>query len=211
MRHIRSGESLTSEFNVPSRDVCHARLGVIFPLYLDNRTPLVSRIAGAAVFVCLYVGAIDGQNKLRPSTVLWMSDKAARRTAYEDRTAWHQAALRGKRAVEHVVQVWGEVHRPWYADNSREPLRDETLAGWLQYGAAQRDASMPTTSPSPQWSLAADFAELFAPDLSAEVLQRIETWQETHLGPVGLARGLVARQLAGVRQICRSGGQAALV
>lgn len=176
--------------------MCHARLGVIFPAYVDNRTPLVSRIAGAAVFVFLYSGAVGGANKIRPSTVLWMCDAVAARTAEAERQAWHLAATAGKAALRRLLESWGVSHEPWYADNSREPLRDETLAGWLRFGAVVRDVSQATTSPKPQWTLAPDFAELFQTELTPPLIQAIERWQSDHLGPVGLARGLVARQLA---------------
>jgi len=125
-----------------------------------------------------------------------MCDEAAKRLGREERQAWYRAAVTSKTAVLRLLKSWQVVHRPWYADNSREPLRDETLDGWLRYQAVHRGTAAATTSPKPQWSLAADFAALFDPEITPALLHSIERWQAGHLGPVGLARGLVARQLA---------------
>ncbi len=184
--------------SLPSRALCQERLGLIFPEALPQRGRLTNQLAASAAFVCLYVGAVEGERKVRPSTVLWMCDEAARRTGEQERHQWYEAALRGKRQLAELLATWGITHRPWYADNTREPLRDETFRAWARLGAILRDETVPTTSARPQWSLAGDFAALFDPQLEGdELLERIDDWEDDHLGAVGRARIAVARQLAG--------------
>lgn len=76
-----------------------------------------------------------------------MCDMAIRHVADEERHAWYHAAMMSKRRVAALVASWGGEHSPWYGDNSREPLRNETFRGWQQHGAIRRDESIPTTSP----------------------------------------------------------------
>lgn len=180
-----------------SRDQCGERLESIFPpdLIEDSRTA-AGPLAGAAVYTCLACQAIDGRNPIRPSMVLWMCDGVARRitdapdsSADSDRLLWYQAALQGHRRLAQLVQSWGIEHRPWYADNSRESLRDETFHVWKRVGAIAHDPSLPTTSPRPGWTLQSAFASLFAPTLGGEELdEAIREWQDEHLGTVGRAR-----------------------
>ena len=184
-----------------SRASCQERLGHIFPESLPQRGRLTNQLAASGVFVCLYVGAVGGNRWIRPSMVLWMCDEAAARTEEERRDEWYVAARSGKRQLAELAEGWGFQHRPWYADNTREPLRDETLRAWAQLGAALRDETVPTTSSKPQWSLASEFAALFDPALESEgLLSRIDDWQDDHLGTIGRARVAVARQLAGASE-----------
>jgi hypothetical protein len=183
---------------LPDRTLCQERLGLIFPEPLPQRGRLMNQLAASAVFVCLYVGAIENERKVRPSMVLWMCDEAARRTAEDERRHWYEAALRGKRELAELLAGWGLSHRPWYADNTREPLRDETFRAWGRFGAILRDETVPTTSAKPQWALAAEFAELFDPTLrGTDLTERIDDWQDDHLGAVGRTRIALTRQLAG--------------
>lgn len=182
---------------LPDRALCHERLALIFHESTPQRGRLTNQLAASAVFVCLYADAVEAKRAVRPSMVLWMCDEVARRTANEERMEWYEAALRGKRGLSALLERWGIAHRPWYADNTREPLRDETFRAWARLGAITRDESIPTTSAKPQWSLTKEFAALFDPDLSGEHLrERIEDWQDDHLGTVGRARIALARQLA---------------
>lgn len=183
---------------LPSRALCQERLRLIFPEQLPHRGRLTNQLAASAIFVCHYVGSLEGERKIRPSMVLWMCDDAARRTRVDQRQQWYEAALRGKRSLSELLATWGVQHQPWYGDNTREPLRDETFRAWAEYGAVHRDETVPTTSPVPQWSLAADFAALFDPRLRDDALeQAIMSWRKLHLSAAGLARIAVAQQLAG--------------
>lgn len=184
--------------SLPNRALCQERLRVIFPEELPQRGRLTNQLAGSAVFVCLYAGSIEGVRKVRPSMVLWMCDEAARRTRITERRQWYDAASHGKRNLSGLLASWGIQHDPWYGDNTREPLRDETFRAWAQYGALLRDETVPTTSPVPQWSLAADFAALFDRRLSNETFEdAANDWRQEHLGVAGLARIALARQLTG--------------
>lgn len=184
-----------------SRQESTLRLRRIFPAELVEDRVVAGSLAGAAVFVCLYVDAVDGRNKIRPSTVLWMCDAAARRSTLERRRAWHRAATQNHDAVRALLETWGVEHRPWYAENSRETLRDEVFRAWLRLGAIERDESIATTSSRPAWSLTGDFAALFDGSVRGRPLDDlIEEWQDAHLGPVGLARRAIARRRAQTSQ-----------
>jgi hypothetical protein len=181
------------------RAECQERLQLLFPEELPRRGRLTNLLAASAVFVFLYVGSVEGERQIRPSMALWMCDRAAQRARASERRQWYEAAARGKRALADLLASWGVPHQPWYGDNTREPLRDETFRGWAQYGAVLRDETVPTTSPAPSWSLAADFAAVFDPRLRGDSLaDAIEDWRQEHLGAAGLARVAVAQQLAGL-------------
>jgi hypothetical protein len=85
----------------------------------------------------------------------------------------------------------------WYADNSREPIRDETLRnGFLLVGAITA-LPLPTTSSKPRYALKGAFAALFDPTLMGDDLARdIARWQTAHLNKNALAR----IQLVGLTQ-----------
>lgn len=180
-----------------SREECGERLNRIFPagVVADPRA-VAGPLAAAAVYACVYCGAFQGHNPIRPSMVLWMCSGVARRAAasspedfMDDRERWYRAALRGHDALTGLLAEWGMEHRPWYRDNSREPLRDETFREWLRLGAMDHDASIPTTSPRPAWTLKGDFAGLFMPGLEAvDLTDAIAAWQAANLGAVGRTR-----------------------
>lgn len=180
-----------------SREECGERLNLIFPagVVADPRA-VAGPLAAAAVYACVYCGAFQGHNPIRPSMVLWMCGGVAQRAAasspedfIDDRERWYRAALRGHDALSGLLAEWGIEHRPWYRDNSREPLRDETFREWLGLGAMDHDASVPTTSPRPAWTLKGDFAGLFKPGLEAvDLTDAIAAWQAANLGAVGRTR-----------------------
>jgi hypothetical protein len=183
--------------SILSREQCTARLRRTFPEEVVDDRVVYGSLAGAAVFVCLYVDAVDGARKIRPSTVLWMCDGAARWHASGRRDAWYRAAMTGHGAVRQLLTEQGIDHRPWYAENSRETLRDEVFRSWSRLGAIERDEAIPTTSSKPAWSLPADFAALFDSGLRGKPLEdRIAAWQNAHLGTVGLTRRAISRQRA---------------
>lgn len=180
-----------------TREQCGERLRAVFPSgVVDDPRAVAGPLAAAAVYTFLYCGSMEGHNPMRPSMVLWMCDGVAARAAaseperfHEDREQWYRAALRGHRALLSLLNEWGIEHRQWYADNSREPLRDETFREWLRFGAMAHDSAIPTTSPRPAWTLHGDFASLFRPQLQGEELdETILGWQAANLGTVGRAR-----------------------
>ncbi|MGQ0561385.1 MAG: hypothetical protein ACT443_05870 [Gemmatimonadota bacterium] len=128
----------------------------------------------------LYAGAIEGEDAyIRPNQITRMSDMQA---AIEDDNArheWIMASLRPQREI---------IPGRWYADTTREPIRDETLRDALKpLGAVIERAGLSPTSSSPRWALAKDFAALFtAPDQLFP--EQLDAWRTAHLSLPARAR-----------------------
>ena len=121
----------------------HERLGTIFPEGTAHRNFLIREMTAKTVFTMLYVGALHGTGCwLRPDQVTRMTDHQAASAGEEERIAWREASLRPTN--ESIVGSW-------YAANTREPIRDETLReGLVRTGAVQERRDLPTTSPRPR-------------------------------------------------------------
>jgi len=180
---------------------CASRLATIFPRTAFD--PAVSnRLAGTAVAAMLYVDAVaeEGEDAksvrwVRPSTCLWLSEEAYQRDDDAAREAYYEAALHSKSAVEAVHRSWDVDYQALYKDNTREPLRDETLSAWLGFGVVRVRAGVPATSPKPRWALESHFADLFDPALGGESLTNaIERWRDERLSPATRLRAQIARQ-----------------
>ena len=96
------------------------RLGAIFPPSFPDRALLVGKMAARVVFVFLYGGFVEGtQRHLRPSAIYFFTADQARQTTDAARLDWLKTAFKpgfrppGKR---------------WYADTSREPIRDDLIS-----------------------------------------------------------------------------------
>lgn len=78
----------------------------------------------------------------------------------------------------------------WFQDNTREPIRDETLRdGPVNLGAVVTLSGIPTTSSRGRYALQTPFASLFDPALTAGSLEIAMTgWQQRYLSPGALAR-----------------------
>lgn len=121
---------------LPPRQEIHARLQRLFPPEAFD-TVTSNPLAAAATAAMLYVGAVvpdsspssSASTWARPSMCLWLSDEAYAHSAEHDRSAWLTAALRGRKRLAELLASWGENFEPWYADNTREPLRDDTSPG----------------------------------------------------------------------------------
>lgn len=175
-----------------TREEVHARLQEIFPDGAPNRAYLTRMLAASTVFVALYIDAIEGSGTyLGPKHVYRMTDEQAARTDDADRTAYATGVLRTGSQVE---------GRRWYQDNTREPIRDETLReGLVAIGAVTERTDLATTSSKPRYALKAGFAALFAPDLAGAALQvQIAAWQAEALNKGALARLAIVRRGAGV-------------
>jgi BsuBI/PstI restriction endonuclease domain/BsuBI/PstI restriction endonuclease HTH domain len=173
---------LASLPELPKLATISQRLQDIFPEGMENRTFFVRDIAAKTVFVMLYAGAVEGQEQwVRPNQIARMTDAQCRKTGVKARLHWVAESLRpGKQNLK----------GRWYADNTREPIRDETLrAALIRTGAAIERAGLPTTSAKPRYALAADFAALFDESLKRSALSaRIAEWQQAHLSPAALKR-----------------------
>lgn len=186
---------------LPTREEVHARLRRLFPPEAFD-TVTSNPLAAAATAAMLYVGAIvpdDEQSSsestwARPSVCLWLSDAAYAHDADHERAAWLTAALRNRKQVAELLASWGEPFEPWYADNTRETLRDETFPRWLDFGAMRYREGVKTTSSQPRWALTESFADLFDPELTGDALDAaIESWSENHLSPGDVIKVRTAR------------------
>lgn len=170
-----------------SRELVAERLPLIFPEGTPNRIYCIRDMAVSTVFTMLYVGAVEGHNRyLGPVHVYRMTQEQALLSGESDRLGYASAVLRKKYEAQGTR---------WYADNSREPIRDETLReGLVAIGAVLARTDLPTTSGLPRYALKADFAALFDPALDGDALEAaIGKFQQTHLSKSALARVSIIR------------------
>ena len=177
---------------LPVREIFE-RLRAVFPEGIANRNYVTREIAAKTVFVMLYVGTVDGSERwLRPDQVTRMTDAQADLTGDDERNGWRDESMRPA----------GNIEGRWYAANTREPIRDETLReGLVRTGAVKEREGLPTTSPRPRYALARDFATLFDPALVEDKLESaIAAWQEDNLSSGALARLAIMRRGAVARE-----------
>jgi hypothetical protein len=169
-------------------DAIQARLATIFPEEFPDRSILVGIMAARVVFVFLYGGFVEGQDRfMRPSYVYLFTEEQARKTSDEERLEWLSTAKRpgyrtpGKR---------------WYADTSREPIRDDLMRNQLlRLGIMQKRPGYSTTASTPINYISAAFAALFTPNLSAESLAAtIQAWRAKHLDQATQQRMILKAQ-----------------
>lgn len=145
-------------------------------------------MAASAVFVMLYVGAVEGASRwVAPKHVIRMTARQAGRKEEAERLAY------GSEAMKPGFRVPG---KRWYEDNSREPLRDETIRqGLIVYNAVIERGGLATTSGLPRYALRAEFAALFDPSLdAASFSQAAEDWRRRKVTPDALARTALVRR-----------------
>ena len=165
-----------------SREVIAERLPLIFPEGTPNRTYCTRELAASTVFTALYIGAVEGAGRyLGPVHVYRMTAEQAAKPDEADRQSY-VATIRQKDGRAPGTR--------WYADNTREPIRDETLRdGLVAVGAVLRREDLATTSGDPRYSLRIDFAALFEQPLEDEALESaIGAFQTKHLRKSALAR-----------------------
>ena len=176
----------------------HARLPEIFPEGSANREHSIWEIAAKTIFVMLYVGAVEGRDSwIRPDQVTRMTNAQAALVDDEARLAWAKASIKPSKA---------DVPGRWYAVNTRESIRDDTIRYALIQNGAVIDRPLATTSPAGRYALQADFADLLSPDLDeATFIAKAAAWRDKHLNAGALAR------IAIVRKGAASGGEYELV
>ena len=169
----------------------HERLRFIFP---EGATPqrayLVREATARTIFTALYVGAIDGSDRwIAPRHVVRMIDRQAARRDEAARLSYYQAMNSAK-----APSPEGR----WYAENTREPLRDEVIRqGLVPSNAMVERSGLPTTSPQGRYALRRDFAALFEPTLIGPVFeQAAEAWRTHNLSASALARAALVRASA---------------
>lgn len=168
---------------MPPEDIQH-KLAAIFPESFPDRGILVGPMAARVVFVFLYGGFVEGHGRyLRPSHVYLFTEEQALKTSEEERMAWLVSSRKpgfrphGKR---------------WYADTSREPIRDDLMRNQLlRLGIMKKltPEGHAVTSSMPINYLVSDFAALFAPALtSQEFADKADGWRKKHLDQATLQR-----------------------
>jgi hypothetical protein len=177
----------------------HARLPVIFPEGSANRERSIWEISAKTIFVMLYAGAVEGADRwIRPDQVTRMTDEQAGLVDDDARDAWVKVAMKPRKA---------DVPGRWYAVNTRESIRDDTIRyALIQNGAVVERPGLSTTSPAGRYALQSEFADLLAPDLDEATFHAKATaWREKHLNKGALAR------IAIVRKGAAGGGEFELV
>ena len=160
----------------------HRRLLTIFPEGTPQRGYCTREMAARTVFVMLYVGAVEGHDAwMGPKHVYRMGTAQSEMRDAAQRQAWTAA-----------VEKPGFVAPPgrWFQDNTREPIRDETLKeGLVRMGAVVTRPGLATTSSKGRYALQTGFAALFDPALTEEPLAAaIVAWQTHNLSAGALAR-----------------------
>jgi len=158
-----------------TRELIHERLPVIFPEGTPNRNYCIREMAASTIFTMLYVGAVQGRDVyIGPVHVYRMTREQAAQADEDDRIAY------SLNAVKKGFQPKGS---RWYADNTREPIRDETLReGLVPTGAIITLSNLPTTSSKPRYALQKEFSDLFNPDVTeSDFFAAVKHWQERNL------------------------------
>ncbi len=159
------------------------RLLHIFPEGTEHRSYIVREMAAKTVFVCLYADAIEGTARwIRPNQICRMTEAQSKIIDDASREAWYVNS--GKNGFVPSVGT------PWFADTTREPIRDETIGeGFIPVRAIVERAGLPTTSSKGRYALEAAFAILFDTALSEEDFKKqAGDWRANHLSKTALAR-----------------------
>lgn len=168
----------------------HTRLGEVFPEGTPAREHATWEIAAKTIFVMLYAGAIEGSDCwLRPDQVTRMTDRQALRTDSAARLKWAKDSVRSDNR---------QIPRRWYAVNTRESIRDDTIRySLIPNGCVIERPGLTTTSPSGRYALQAEFAQLFDPTLDhIAFAAKAAAWREKHLNAGQLARIALMRKRA---------------
>jgi len=191
---VLSGHIISRIINRPKllavEEIRH-RMEKIFPEGTEHRGYVTREMVARTVYVMLYAGALEGADLwIRPSHVYFMTHEQAGALDEQARGEWYRSSEKPG-------------FRPsgarWYADTTREPIRDETLRfGLVALGAVIERKDVPTTSPLPRFAMARSFVALFTPNLKgAKLDSAIRLWQETHLDKAALSR------IALIKQVCQ--------
>lgn len=136
----------------------------------------------------LYIGAIEGADVwLAPKQVVRMTDAQASKAEVLARETYSTRSLK---------PGFRPIGKPWYSENSREQIRDETIRqGLIVNNAVVERPGLSTTSSKPRYALRADFASLFAPTLDSHSLENLAAeWRSRNLSASALARTLLLRR-----------------
>jgi len=163
------------------------RLDVIFPDGTTDRGYLTRDVAVNIIFTMIYSGAVEGAG-------IWIGPKHVYRMSTMQASIVDDDVRR-----DYGMNAWKRrfvnIGKAWYADTSREQIRDETIRALMRSGAVIERSNIATTSSKPRYAMASDFEELFDPDVSGAALYKlIASWQKIHLAAHALARVELIRQ-----------------
>mgnify|MGYP001809668538 CR=1 FL=1 len=166
-------------------EVIQERLPVIFPEGIADHNYVVRKMAARTIFAMLYIGAVEnGGVWLAPRQVCRMSDAQAALTGPRERASF---------ADDSVRPGFQALGKPWYKDNTREPIRDETLRqGLLTNNAVIQREGVSTTSSLGRYALRASFAAIVTAGEEAFPAMAA-AWTEQNLRPDQLARVRILR------------------
>lgn len=159
-------------------DEIQARLKIILPEGTPGREFAIKKNVARTAFAALYVGAIEGEGRwLAPRHIYRMNEDVAKRDDPASRMAFYRKPPPAGGGA-------------WYADNSREGVRDEGLRqGLVPLNATVVDPSVQPTSSRGRYALTKAFAALLDPALSGEELKAAaEQWGAVYLSPAARAR-----------------------
>ena len=171
-----------------SKKLIAKRLPMIFPEGTQNRNSCTSDVAASVIFVSLYINAVEGSEQyLGPKHVYCMSDEQVKRSKEIERVSY---------GADCYKRSFVPIGNRWYADNTRESIRDDTIReGLIMVGAIGVREGLPTTSSKPRYFLNPSFSELFDPKLKSEDLsQAIQLWRIENLSRGALARIQIVQQ-----------------
>lgn len=181
------------ECRLPTVEEISERLELAIPQEVDPRRYARREMAAKTIFVMLYSCAVEGTGRwIRPTAVTDMTDEQSRRLDVDERKGWLDL-VQGRNRPRHIPGRW-------YQENTREPIRDETIRILMDLGIVVDRSGIPTTSPKPRYALAEDFVELLDPMLDSSALKPLaERWREQHLTPAAQARIRLSRSSLGSR------------
>ena len=171
---------------LPNIEEIHRRLEIIFPNGISDRQYLVRESTARTVFVMLYVDAVEGGSFcLAPQNVYRFTQEQSELQTEESRIDYRNNCQK-----KNYVAPGSR----WYADNSREQIRDENLKdGLIAKGVVLVDSAVPTTSNKGRYFLRRHFAQLFTlsqNDFEVEVV----CWQSRYLSTAELAKVRILRE-----------------
>lgn len=167
---------------VPALELIAERLPIIFPEGTEHRNYLIREMAAKTIFVMFYAGAIEGSDSwVRPSQITDMTDEQSLILDSDSRLSWVKRMLSRKKE---------KPLNSWYAANSRESIRDETIrTGLVPLQAVVVRKGIPTTSSKPTYSLQRAFSLLFSASIQGDELdEAVELWQQKYLSKTAIAR-----------------------
>jgi hypothetical protein len=173
---------------LPPLRLISERLPLIFPEGTPHRTFCTRDVAAKTIYVMFYIGAIKGADRwLAPKQVYRMGNAQAAMIKEQDREIYFVNSMR---------QGFRASGKAWYADNTREPIRDETLKEGLgRVGAVVFRTEIATTAGKGRYALDEEFASLFSASLKGKEFEaRVAAWQASRLTAEALARVQILRR-----------------